>query len=41
MVKESSSVMGKLLWRIDRRVPRADLIDADDRMIVGGRILLA
>jgi len=33
--------MGKLLCQIDRRVPRADLNDADDGMIVGGGILLA
>ena len=41
MVKESSSIMGKLLCQINRRVPRADLCDADDGTIVGGRILLA
>ena len=33
--------MGKLLCQIDRRVPIADSNDADDRMMIGGRILLA
>jgi hypothetical protein len=41
MVKEGSSVAGKLLCQINKRVPRADLNDADDGAIVGGRILLA
>jgi len=37
MVKESSSIMGELLYQIDKRVPRVD--NADDKTIAGAASL--